>query len=324
VETLREALQQMLPEHAGGVFETVTQGSRATARLLRDPGIPFADLGGWGFWLQQVAWGTSKDLGDTSSYDVTGWGVSGGAEVQLGGAGSAGLSLAYLSGRDEHGDNDNEITAGQYELAAYWRGDWGGFRAHLRASAAMINFEGARTVTGKLGNEIVSRTADGKWDGRLYSVSGGFSYGVSTGRLSFRPALALDYYRLSEDGYTETGGGDAMNLTVDKRTSDEFAGEASLTIGYDFWRRSGDGTGLRAEIEGGRRQILGGSIGETVARFGSGSDFTLLPEERSDGWVGKVRLMGGNSDFSIGGEFNAEEQQGRAAVAFRIGLQAAL
>jgi hypothetical protein len=60
-----------------------------------------------------------------------------------------------------------------------------------------------------------------------------------------------------------------------------------------------------------------------VARFGTGSAFTLDPEDRKDGWVGKLRLMGGNSDFSIGGEFNAEEQHGRAAISFRAALQAA-
>jgi hypothetical protein len=63
----RDSLQQMLPEHAGGVFETVTQGSRATARFLRDPEAPVVDMGARGFWLQQVAWGTSKNLGDTSA-----------------------------------------------------------------------------------------------------------------------------------------------------------------------------------------------------------------------------------------------------------------
>jgi hypothetical protein len=80
---------------------------------------------------------------------------------------------------------------------------------------------------------------------------------------------------------------------------------------------------LRAEIEGGRRQILGGSIGETIARFGSGTAFTLLPEERSDGWLGRLRLLGGNSEFSLGGEVGVEEQQSRAAVSARISLQAA-
>lgn len=323
-ETFRSAMQQMLPEHSGGLFETVTQGSRASARILRDPNAPFADMGGWGFWLQQVAWGTSKDVGDTSAYDITGWGASAGAEVEAGSIGNLGVSLAYLGGRDEHGDNENEVSADQFELAGHWRGNWGPLQAHARASAAFIAFEGSRTFTGTIGSETVTRTSDGDWNGQLYSLATGLSYEIDLGRLSLRPGAALDYYRLSEDGYTETNGGSAMDLTVEDRTSDEFAGEATLTAGYDFGSLDRDKGWFRAEIEGGRRQILGGSIGETVARFGTGSAFTLLPETREDGWLGRLRLLGGNSDFSVGGEVSAEDQQGRVGIAFRVGLQAKL
>ena len=321
-DTFRTAMQQMLPEHAGGVFETVTQGSRATARFLRDPGAPFADQGDWGFWLQQVAWGTSKDIGDTASYDISGWGAAGGAEVKLGGLGNVGVSLAYLNGEDANGGNDNEVRATQYELGGYWRAQWGGLRAWARGSAARINLRGTRSFTATVGGETITRTALGEWDGQLWSAAGGAAYELAFGRLSLRPAVSVDYYRLKEDGYTETGGGTAMNLTVDERSGDELAGEATLTLGYDLGGKNRDGGWLRAEIEGGRRQILGGELGSTTARFGTGTPFTLDPEARTDGWLGRLRLMGGNEDFSLGAEAGAEEQNGRAAIAFRVGLQA--
>ncbi|QAY78243.1 autotransporter domain-containing protein [Sphingosinicella sp. BN140058] len=320
-ETFRDSIQQLLPEHAGGVFETVTQASRATARMLRDPGAPYFDAGQWGFWVQQVAWGTSKNLGDTSEYDITGWGANGGAEIALGSAGRIGASLSYLSGRDE-GINDSEVRTDQYELGVHWRGEWGGFRSFVRGSAAAIKFDGTRHFSGVVNGEEIRRTSTGEWDGRLYSAAAGISYEAAFGRFSLRPLLAIDYYRLTEDGYAESGGGNAMDLTVDKRKSDEFAGEASLTLGYDFKERKDRDSGFfRVEIEGGRRQILGGDIGATTARFGSGTAFTLLPEKRTDGWTGKLRLIGGSGDFSIGGEVGAEEQQGRAAVSGRIALQ---
>jgi uncharacterized protein with beta-barrel porin domain len=321
--SFRDSLQQMLPEHAGGVFETVTQGSRATARFLRDPAPPVADRGSWGFWLQQVAWGTSKNLGETSSYDISGWGASGGAELEAGALGKLGLSVSYLGGRDENGRNDNRVRADQYELAGHWRGEWGALRAHARASAAHVGFSGSRTFTGTVGNDIVTRTAEGNWDGRLYSAAAGLSYELTSGRISLRPLIAIDFYRLSEDGYSETGGGKAFDLTVDKRTSDEFAGEGSLTLGYAFNQRTeASPSWFKVEFEGGRRQILSGDVGETTARFAGGTAFTLQAEGRSDGWTGKLRLAGGSSDFSIGGEVGAEQQQGqgRAAVAGRLTL----
>ena len=36
--TLATNLRQMLPDHAGGTFEAVTSGSRATARIRGPPG----------------------------------------------------------------------------------------------------------------------------------------------------------------------------------------------------------------------------------------------------------------------------------------------
>jgi outer membrane autotransporter protein len=320
----RDSLQQMLPEHAGGVFETVTQGSRATARFLRDPEAPLVDLGSWGFWLQQVAWGTSKNLGDTSAYDISGWGAAGGAEIHAGGLGKLGLSISYLGGRDENGRNDNSVRTDQYELAGYWRGDWGPLNAHARASAAHVGFNGSRTFTGAIGNEAVTRTSKGEWSGKVFSAAAGVSYELTSGRISLRPLLAVDYYRLSENGYTETGGGKALDLTVDDRTSDEFAGEASLSLGYAFNQRTeASPSWFKVELEAGRRQILGGAIGATTAQFAGGTPFTLEPESRSDGWTGKLRVAGGSSDFTLGGELGAEQQQGqgRAAIAGRLTLQ---
>uniref|UniRef100_UPI00286D8E2B beta strand repeat-containing protein n=1 Tax=Sphingomonas sp. TaxID=28214 RepID=UPI00286D8E2B len=77
---LSDSLQQLLPEHAGGAFESATKGSRLAAQILADPRSPIINRDGLGVWLQQVAWGTSKSVGNTSSYDLTGWGATGGIE----------------------------------------------------------------------------------------------------------------------------------------------------------------------------------------------------------------------------------------------------
>lgn len=318
-ETAQAAMAQMLPDHAGGVFETVTVASRATARFLADPNPAIVDMSGWGFWLQQAAWGTSKDIGDTASYDISGWGAAGGAELQLGGAGNVGLSLAYLAGKDANGDNDNQVRSDQYELAAYWRLRRGGFNAFARASAAMINFTGLRYFTGvDEGGEAVTRTASGDWNGQLYSAAAGASWEFRTGRLSLRPAVSIDYYKLTENGYSETGGGDGFNLIVEDRDSDELAGTATIAAGLNFGSHEPGRTWLRAEVEGGRRQIIGGTLGNTIARFDDGDPFTLTPDARTNGWTGALRLIGGSEGTVLGGEVSAEEQQGRASVAFRV------
>ncbi|MES2057414.1 MAG: autotransporter domain-containing protein [Pseudomonadota bacterium] len=320
--TFRQRYSSFLPDYAGGAFESVTQASRATARFLQDPNPNVTDMGAWGFWLQQVAWGTSKNLGSTSAYDVNGYGVNGGIEISLGGAGRVGVGLAYLSGTDGDGSNDNEIQSSQYEAAVHWRGRWGGLAASARASAATINFDSVRRFDGSFNNQAFNRTADGKWNGKLYSAAGTLSYDLRVGkRLHLRPIAAVDYYRLTEKAHAETGGGDAFNLIVSQRKSDELAATGSVALGYDFGSLDPEGMWLRVNVEGGRRELVGGSLGATVARFSTGNSFTLTPEDRKSGFIGRLGVSGGRGPFALSAEASAEQQQGHAAVAFRLGLK---
>lgn len=314
----KSSLRQLLPDHAGGVFDAVTQGSRATARFLADPTAPFDDHGRWGWFLQQVAWGNSKRIGDTASFKTTGWGASGGAEL-ITGMGSFGVSLAFLDGEVKDGERKNQVDISQYELGAYWRGSFGKFRAFARASAAMLDIDSRRDFEGQANGKDVRRFATGSGEGQLYSAAIGASYALELGRFTLRPAAALDWYRLTEKAYSEKEGGKGINLTVGRRSSDELAANATATLGYDFGDRR-DGW-MRIELEGGRRELLSGQLGDTVARFEGGNSFTLRAEERDSGWVGRARLIGGNPGFTIGGEASAEEQYGRATLAFRVSLQ---
>jgi hypothetical protein len=110
--------------------------------------------------------------------------------------------------------------------------------------------------------------------------------------------------------YTDTGGGDAVDLTVRSRKSDETAANALLSLGYDFGSRDPDSVWLRLEIEGGRRQILSGTLGNTVASFGTGNPFALTAEERTSGWRGGFRFLGGGPTMTFVAGVNAEQQQG--------------
>lgn len=310
---VRDTLQQMLPEHSGGVFETATKGSRLAAQILADP-KPLS-----GLWLQQVAWGSSKSIGNTSSYDVSGWGASLGYDIPLGGIGSVGITGAYLYGKDGH--RSNELTSNHYEGGIYWRGAFGPVRAWARATAGTISFDSTRTFTGiVVGDSTITRKAQGNWKGTIYSGTAGLSYELHKGRLSFRPNATLEYYKLSERAYTETGGGEAFDLTVRSRSSNEAAANAMLTLGYDFMGLDPDAGWLRLELEGGRREILSGRVGNTTASFGDGTPFTLTPEDRTSGFRGGVRLVGGGSSLSFVAEANAEQQQGEVSLGGRLGL----
>ena len=315
--SFQDAVQQMLPDHAGGVFETLTRGARTLGGYFADPNAMVAQLGdGLGFWLQQAAWGTSKSRGESAGYRSTGWGASGGVELDSG-IGKFGASLSYLNGKAEQRRLDNQVDADQYEAALHWRNNWGGLNAIARVSAAYVSLSGSRRFEGLLGTDKVVRTATGDWNGQLYSAAAGLSYEFRMGRLSLRPGATVDYYRLREDAHAEKGGGDAFNLNVAARTSDELAATGTVAAGYDL-TQSADGGFMRLELEGGRREIVGGSLGNTVANFTGGNSFTLTPEDREAGWLGKARLVGGNDAFRAGGEASVQQQNGRAAVGFRV------
>jgi outer membrane autotransporter protein len=317
-EALRSALQQMLPEHAGGAFETVTRGSRLAADILGERGPSLQDRGGWGMWAQQVAWGTSKSIGDTSSYDLTGWGAAAGFERNLGGAGSVGLSLSYLTGKDNSGNNS--LMSSQYEGGVYWRGGAGPLRAFARAAVGYVDFDGRRTLV----SDDLTRETEGDWSGTLYSLVAGASYEARFGRIVLRPSARVEHFNLDEKSYQEEGGGDAFDLAVQGRKSDETAAVGMVSLGYDFLSIDPKEPWLRLEIEGGRREILSGKLGATTASFAGGQPFTLTPEDRTSGWRAGLRLSGGGPSLGLAAEINGEEQQGEASIGGRIGVQFAL
>lgn len=322
-DSFRAKLQQMLPEHEGGVFDMVTSASRTLARVLQDPKAPYKDEGKWGYYISQVVWGSSKDIDDTAGYDVSGWGISLGGEIRTN-LGDFGASVAYLGGKNGNAANANEVTANQWEGALHWRLASNGFQAQARVSGAPISLSGSRFFDGAANGIASEKTVRGKWDAKLYSASGSVAYDMSAGGIILRPSVGVDYYKLSEDGYTETGGGDGLNLTVLDRNSDEMAVNGSMTVGLNFGARDEYDGWTRFELEAGRRQIVGGELGQTTASFKDGTPFILTPNERTSGWVGRLRGLAGNNAFQVGGEMSAEEQQGKMAWAFRASLRLGL
>ena len=321
-QSLQDALQQVLPDHAGGAFETATKGSRLLSRTLSDPRTPSLRTGALGFWAQQVAWGGSKAIGATSSYSVSGWGAAGGVETGIGPFGNVGLTLSYLAGKDGRKNSDNELSSNQYEGGLYFRGGVGPIHAFARGTVGTINFDGSRFFTGSVNGVDIIREAKGDWNGRLYSGTAGVSYDARFGPLSVRPTASIEHYSLKEKGYTETGGGEAFNLKVDGRTSNETAAVATLALGYDLYGGAADAeTFARVELEGGRRQILSSKLGSTTAQFNDGTPFTLTPEERTSGFLGTLRMIGGGSGFAITAEVNAEQQQHEVSLGGRLGVQ---
>lgn len=330
-EQFRATLGQMLPDHAGGAFEGVSLGSRTLARQVFQPANPVYSLGGLDIILSTAGWTSSKDIGVTAAYDVGGMGFSAAGEIDTG-LGSFGASAAWFWSVHDDGDL-REVESRNWELAGYWRGNWGDFSAFSRASIGLSNFSGSRTFSGTANGEAVTKTAKGEWDGTVFTLSGGASYEGHAGKFFFRPSVTADYIKLDEEGYTETGGGKGFDLIVDDRDSDQLAVNGGLAVGLDFVGRGGgglwrapshDNRWFRVEAEGGWREIAGGTLGATTARFEGGTPFTLQPEQYDSGWFARARMMGGTDRFEMDGEVGVEDRNGNTALSLlgtlRIGF----
>jgi hypothetical protein len=258
-----------------------------------------------------------KNQGVTQAYDTNGLGFGATAELETG-VGSLGASLSWQWNENKNGNDDNTVIANSYVLGAHWRGKFGAVNAFARGAFGRVTFESQRFFGGTTPAKQIERTTTGKWNGTLTSFAAGASIEGGGRTFFFRPAVVVDYVRLTEKAHTETGGGAGLNLSIDKRNSSELAAEGGLTLGADLSGMSQrDGNWLRVEMEGGWREILDGKIGSTTARFGTGAAFTLDPEQGSSGWYGRLRALGGTGDFQLGGELGAEDTNGRVGMSLR-------
>lgn len=322
-DDFHSTLNQLLPDHAGGMFRAISLGSRTMARQLRDPAGQIVLDGNIRVAFDTGTWGASKAEDAISSYDAAGVGAGARAELETG-LGVVGLGINWLWNQNKSGIADSKMESTTFELGAYWRGDWNGFSAYLRGSIGTVGFQNFREFNGKTASKTVTRVAAADWRGTLTTASAGLSYELGGGALFVRPFASADYVRLSENGYTEAGG-TGMNLTVDKRVSSETFAEGGLAAGIDFLGSGPSDTNwLRVEAEGGWGGHLAGKLGATTARFGSAAPFTLEAEQARSGWFARLRALGGGDMLQMGGEFTAENRGSRTSFGLRGTVRLAL
>lgn len=309
-----------LPDHAGGTFEGISQGLRTFNRQFMDPDSPFDEVGKLRVIGDFASWNADKDRGETAAFDLSGLGFRGGLEY-LTGIGAFGITATWLW--SEHTTPfDASVIGNSYEAGAHWRGKFGPVLGFASAGFGKSDLSGNRQFSGGSGPDAVSYTIERAWDGDFVSASGGIAVEGGSQFFFFRPSLTIDYLRLSEDGYEETGGGDALNLTVEDRSSKELALNAGLALGVDLWgMQARDSTWFRLEGEGGWRELLTSDLGATIARYGDGEQFVLTPEGRDSGWFTRVRALGGDGSYRIAGELGLEEQFGQVGYSLRASLR---
>ena len=320
-EVFQAYVAQTLPDHAGGTFEGLSQGLRTFNRHFMDPNTPFDEEGKFRIIADFANWNLDKERGDSAAFDLTGLGFRGGAEY-LTGFGAIGLTGSWLWSKHKNGPFDNSVLGDSYEAGVHWRGKFGPVIGFARVGAGKSDFSGSRVFAGGTGTDAVNYTIQRDWSGDFVTATGGVSIEGGSQFFFFRPSVVIDYLRLKEDGYTETGGGDALNLTVEDRASKEVGINGAVAVGADLWGMQARDTGwFRLEAEGGWRELLTSDLGATRARYGEGDLFTLNPEGRDSGWFARARALGGDGSYKIAGELGLEEQFGEIGYSLRASIR---
>lgn len=319
--TLKSQFNQLLPDHAGGVFDVVTRGSRLVARHIMDNDsfYSISDVGGW---LEPVYFHGSKDADGASAFTSSGFGLSGGLE-RVTGIGRVGVSIAYIGGNADTG-SDQTVKVNDYELGVFWRTGDGPLYAFSRLGGSMLSMKSTRTFNGTADGTAFTDTSAGSWKGWAVSGMAGASYRVPLGQhFSLKPMAVIDYFHMHEGAYQESGS-TAMELTVDGRNSSALAATTTLTLGWSAGQQTQDYRPFRVEVEGGPRTQLSGSLGSTTAAFTAiGQRFTLTPDALKSGWMSEARIVMGGFDYTWKIAAGADKLQGTVDYSARASLSLA-
>jgi len=298
--TLQTQFNQMLPDYAGGTLELLARGTRLAARRIDDDSSWFT-ISGAGAWLEPIYFKGKKTAGTTAGYSNSGGGLSLGFEKAFG-FGHVGASFTYFSGNSTT-DATQKVKVSDVELAAFWRLASGPFYAYARVGYGRPSFTSTRTFSGTVDNQTFSYGAGGKWKGTLISGAGGLSYAVSVGdHLKIKPRATIEYFRLKENGYTETGNA-PLALTLAGRTSQVVNGTTTLVASWSTAPGDYENRPFTIEIEGGRRSRISGEVGNTIATFNRGAtsggdSFTLSGTQLPSAWTGELSLIQGGLDYT--------------------------
>lgn len=256
-DEFNRAYNQLLPEFAAAAREFVlanVDGATGAVGSHLDTARRSPDKPG-GAWLQEFAYFADRDLaGLSEQYRGAGFGLTGGLDMALGPFHAVGVNFGFASTEIEDVVGTDEpldvitLQAGLYAGLARAMGS-GELGLELYAGGGYNQFEQNRVV--RINDFFGQASSD--YTGTHLNGSARLGYDIAlSDRFWVRPALSLDYLRLSEDGYTETGT-EGIALDVSSRVSERASASAMLNMGAKF---QGKRTWIKPSVRVGYRQGL--------------------------------------------------------------------
>ncbi|WP_372781124.1 autotransporter domain-containing protein [Phenylobacterium sp.] len=307
---------QLMPNHSGGLFNIAAASISAFSRPIDDR----QDPQGGGFWLQETNLGVFSD-GHNDDPGYKGWsiGAVGGYELPRNSLGILGASFGVSSNQiyPDNVDSAEDLHATLMDAGVYWRATRGGFSANAKIGGDYMRVTSDRVIAVLGGDGLaVNRTANGRWSAYGFNARGMVSYEKRMGRYYIRPQATLDYLTLIEGAYTESGGGDGMDLSVKSRTSSRLAAFAGVAVGATY----GPDNSWGPEVLVGYKGVISETLGDTTARFvGGGDAFTLRADNLSgQGVAAHFSLKGENGSGGFAVETGAEARDGLAIYDLKL------
>ena len=276
-DSFESALEQFLPDTSDAIFQSALDQQNMAfgainRRLDRVPALGiYRDRPT--VWLQTMGHYAKRKADEIRpGYSTWSGGIAIGTDRQFDRLTRAGIAYTQLwSFPDELGtslDKPTEFSSSQ--LNGYFR--MGSAHRHLQG-AVTLGYD-SFTTERRVVFGSTDRTTLGDWNGYEFGSTLQLSLGTKRGAWSLVPSARLSYLFLHQGSYTETGGGDGLNLSFSSENTD------SLRAGLGFSGRREfileDESILQAELRTTyTREFMTGTRSMEVMFAAGGTPFNL-------------------------------------------------
>lgn len=275
-----DAATRYLSSQSSAVFGAL--GNRIKT-LSSDEEKPF------GFWAQEYF--TVIDIEedtDVPGYNGSGLGFAAGLDSRIGFLDVAGLQVNYSSGDfEEKTGGSNPVTTSSFGIGLYAKESLGPLDFVIASQISNVDFNSRREI--EIDEFVFDQAAE--WTGTSAMTSASVASEFEMGQFYARPQISVDYFRLEQDAYTETGD-ERLALEIGAADTDRSSATAVLDLGARLPVGDRSPALIIPEVSIGYRGELSSSPYETTARFLSSEEtFDILAQDSfSDAFLAGISL----------------------------------
>jgi uncharacterized protein with beta-barrel porin domain len=311
-EGFEGAIQQLMPTSSDASLYAALRSQNLAYGVIRNrlAGIPRttgnqAGVDYSSFWVQQLgSYGKRDAEAEQPGYHIYTVGIATGFDTQLTPDLKGGMSLAQVwSLPNESGTPDKATRISTTQLDFYGRHQTGAAYTQAIFGGSYNTYRSQRRVV--LGTLV--REPEGRWKG--FNVGAAVDTGTQI-RLSdvrWTPYLRGSYIRAQEKSYTETGGGNGVNLSYDSRTQDSMRAGAGFIAQRRFVVFQD--VGIETELRGDVARELSADPANVTARFtAGGATFTNVGQRLDKNVFGLGASIGVRDIFTaLSLDYDAEK-----------------